>query len=78
MARTSVALAESAALRRIGLLADEATAHWMPLAGGVSSDIWRVDLQGRMLCVKRARPVLAVAAEWHAPVERSESEVGWR
>jgi hypothetical protein len=43
----------------------------------VSSDIWRVDLPGRSVCVKRARPVLAVAAEWQAPVERNESEVAW-
>jgi len=27
--------------------------------------------------VKRARPVLAVAADWKAPVERNESEVAW-
>ncbi|ELP69093.1 hypothetical protein STRTUCAR8_04222, partial [Streptomyces turgidiscabies Car8] len=29
-------------------------ARWTPLAGGVSSDLWRVDLPGRSLCVKRA------------------------
>ena len=65
------------ALRRAGLLADSATARWTPLTGGVSSDIWRVDLPERTVCVKRARPVLAVSAEWRAPVERSESEVAW-
>jgi 5-methylthioribose kinase len=43
----------------------------------VSSDIWRVDLPDSIVCVKRARPVLAVAAEWRAPVERNESEVAW-
>jgi aminoglycoside phosphotransferase (APT) family kinase protein len=63
------------ALRRLGISPD--TARWTPLTGGVSSDIWRVDLPNRTVCVKRARPVLAVAAEWHAPVERSESEVAW-
>jgi aminoglycoside phosphotransferase (APT) family kinase protein len=66
-----------AALRRLGLLEPAATARWTPLTGGVSSDIWRVELAERTVCVKRARAVLAVAAEWHAPVERNESEVGW-
>ena len=66
-----------AALRRLGLLEPAATARWTPLTGGVSSDIWRVELADRTVCVKRARPVLAVAAQWHAPVERNESEVGW-
>jgi aminoglycoside phosphotransferase (APT) family kinase protein len=65
------------ALRRLGLLDATASARWTPLAGGISSDIWRVELPDRTVCVKRARPVLAVAAEWHAPVERNESEVGW-
>jgi len=65
------------ALRRLGLLGASAAASWTPLSGGVSSDIWRVRLPGRSVCVKRARPVLAVAAEWRAPVERSESEVAW-
>jgi aminoglycoside phosphotransferase (APT) family kinase protein len=65
------------ALRRLGLLDASAAASWTPLSGGVSSDIWCVRLPGRSVCVKRARPVLAVAAEWRAPVERSESEVAW-
>ena len=63
------------ALRRLGI--SPGTARWTPLEGGVSSDIWRVELPDRTVCVKRARPVLAVAAEWRAPVERSESEVAW-
>jgi aminoglycoside phosphotransferase (APT) family kinase protein len=66
-----------AALRHLGLLRPAETARWTRLTGGVSSDIWRVGLADRTVCVKRARPVLAVAAEWHAPVERNESEVGW-
>jgi len=68
---------ESGWLRQLGLLDESSAAHWTPLDGGVSSDIWRVDLPDRVVCVKRARPVLAVAAEWNAPVERNESEVGW-
>jgi aminoglycoside phosphotransferase (APT) family kinase protein len=65
------------ALRRLGLLDSHASARWTPLAGGVSSDIWKVDLPDRTVCVKRARAVLAVEAQWHAPVERSDFEVAW-
>jgi aminoglycoside phosphotransferase (APT) family kinase protein len=49
----------------------------VPLAGGVSSDIYRVDLPGRSFCVKRALPKLKVAADWRAPVERNRWEVEW-
>jgi aminoglycoside phosphotransferase (APT) family kinase protein len=64
-------------LVRLGLADESEPAAWTALTGGVSSDIWRVDLDGRSVCVKRARPVLAVAAEWLAPVERNEAEVAW-
>lgn len=47
------------------------------LAGGVSSDIYRVDLPARTLCVKRALPKLKVAADWRAPIERNRYEVEW-
>src|SRR5690606_22276949 len=62
------------ALRRMGLLHGSGRAHCEPLSGGVSSDIWRVDLPGRSVCVKRALHRLRVAAEWEAPVERSLHE----
>ena len=48
-----------------------------PLAGGVSSDIYRVDAGGATLCVKRALPKLKVAADWQAPIERNRFEVAW-
>jgi 5-methylthioribose kinase len=48
--------------------------HWTPLAGGVSSDIWRVEAGGKSWCVKRALAQLKVAAEWKAPVERNAFE----
>ncbi|GCB43971.1 phosphotransferase family protein [Streptomyces sp. NL15-2K] len=54
----------------------EAT-RWTPLAGGVSSDLWRVDLPGRSLCVKRALARLKVAADWQAPVSRNAYEWAW-
>jgi aminoglycoside phosphotransferase (APT) family kinase protein len=52
-------------------------ALWTPLAGGVSSDIWRVDLPGRAICVKRALPKLRVGADWYAPVSRNQYEWEW-
>jgi fructosamine-3-kinase len=52
-------------------------AQWTPLAGGVSSDLWRVDLPGRALCVKRALARLRVAADWQAPVSRNAYEWAW-
>jgi aminoglycoside phosphotransferase (APT) family kinase protein len=51
--------------------------HLHPLTGGVSSDIWRVDLPGRSICVKRALSRLKVAADWEAPVSRNAFEWAW-
>ena len=48
-----------------------------PLAGGVSSDIWRVDLASGPVCVKRALPVLKVKAHWEAPIVRNQYEARW-
>jgi 5-methylthioribose kinase len=48
-----------------------------PLAGGVSSDIYRAELPGGPVCIKRALPKLRVAADWQAPVERNRYEVEW-
>ncbi len=65
-------------LARSGLAAANLSRRWTPLTGGVSSDIWRVDLDdGRTLCVKRALAQLKVAAEWKAPVSRNAFEWAW-
>ena len=48
-----------------------------PLAGGVSSDIWRVDLRSGPICVKRALPRLRVEQLWEVPVERNRYERMW-
>lgn len=66
-----------AALRRLGLLAGDEEAPMTALTGGVSSDIWRVDLPGGPVCVKRALPQLKVAASWRVPVERNAYEHAW-
>ncbi|MEW2398161.1 aminoglycoside phosphotransferase family protein [Streptomyces sp. NPDC046862] len=60
-----------------GLAGPGEPARWTPLAGGVSSDLWRVDLPGRTLCVKRALARLRVAADWQAPVSRNAYEWAW-
>jgi len=66
-----------AALARLGLVAPGARPHAEPLVGGVSSDIWRVDLPAGAVCVKRALAKLKVAQDWRAPVERNAYEVEW-
>ena len=47
------------------------------LTGGVSSDIWRIDLPSGPICIKRALAKLRVAADWQAPVERNVYEARW-
>ena len=47
------------------------------LTGGVSSDIWRIDLPSGPICVKRALPKLRVAADWQVPVGRNLFEARW-
>jgi aminoglycoside phosphotransferase (APT) family kinase protein len=64
-------------LLRSGLQAAGEPATWTALTGGVSSDLWRVDLPGRTLCVKRALPTLRVGDDWHAPVTRNAVEYAW-
>lgn len=65
-------------LRERGFVGSGETARCTALAGGVSSDIWRVDLpDGRAICIKRALPKLKVAADWYAPVSRNAYEWAW-
>jgi aminoglycoside phosphotransferase (APT) family kinase protein len=67
-----------AALLRMALLGPDVTAPPAePLSGGVSSDIWRIDLPAGPVCVKRALAKLNVAADWHAPVARNRYEARW-
>jgi aminoglycoside phosphotransferase (APT) family kinase protein len=64
-------------LRRAGLMSADETPRFTALTGGISSDIWRVDLPGRQLCIKRALEKLKVADDWFAPISRNVSEVAW-
>jgi aminoglycoside phosphotransferase (APT) family kinase protein len=64
-------------LREAGLVAPGTTARFTPLTGGVASDIWKVEADGRIFAVKRALAKLRVAREWTVPVTRNLSEVEW-
>jgi len=65
------------ALIRLDLLAADTPATAEPLTGGVSSDIWRVDLPDGPICIKRALAKLKVDADWQVPVERNKYEISW-
>jgi aminoglycoside phosphotransferase (APT) family kinase protein len=65
------------AVRRLGLPGAGDAPVMTALTGGVSSDIWRVDLPGGPVCIKRALSRLKVAADWRVPVARSAYEVAW-
>jgi aminoglycoside phosphotransferase (APT) family kinase protein len=64
-------------LGKHGLAAPGERPRAAALAGGVSSDIWRVDLRGGPVVVKRALARLRVAQVWEAPVERNRYERRW-
>ena len=64
-------------LVRLGLIRPGEQPPATPLAGGVSSDIWKVDLPTGPIAVKRALAKLKVAQDWRAPVERSRYEIRW-
>jgi aminoglycoside phosphotransferase (APT) family kinase protein len=66
-----------ASLQHLGLVPPEQEPPMVPLGGGVSSDIWRVELESGPVCVKRALPRLKVEAWWEAPVERNAYECAW-
>ena len=60
-----------------GLAKPNERAVWHALTGGVSSEIWRVDLPQRTVCVKRALPKLKVASDWRVPISRNVYEWRW-
>jgi aminoglycoside phosphotransferase (APT) family kinase protein len=66
-----------AALQRMGLIGTNERPRCRPLDGGVSSEIWLIELPGRRLCLKRALPQLKVAQPWEAPVVRNHHEFVW-
>jgi fructosamine-3-kinase len=65
------------ALRELGLADAAERLVGAPLAGGVSSDIWRIDTARGTVCAKRALAKLRVAADWRAPIDRNRYEARW-
>jgi aminoglycoside phosphotransferase (APT) family kinase protein len=72
---------DDAAMRRImvdlGLAGPGEGVVATPLAGGVSSGIYRIDLASGSYCLKQALPQLKVAKEWKVPVQRVFHEIDW-
>lgn len=66
-----------AAMRRLGLARVEDTVRCESLIGGVSSSIWRLDVQQQRFCVKQALEKLKVAQDWYASTERNGYEWKW-
>jgi aminoglycoside phosphotransferase (APT) family kinase protein len=64
-------------LRRLALAAPDEVPPMLPLNGGVSSEVLRVELRTGPVCVKRALPRLKVVQDWRAPVERNAYEALW-
>lgn len=64
-------------LRRVGLAQAKEAPRLVPLTGGVSSDVFRVDLRSGPICLKRAVAQLRVSSDWRAPLARSNYEVAW-
>jgi aminoglycoside phosphotransferase (APT) family kinase protein len=64
-------------LERLGLIGRGERPAMTTLDGGVSGDVYRVNLDSGPVCVKRALARLRVAGDWTAPVERSVYEVAW-
>jgi len=65
------------ALRAMNLVDASEAFSVARLSGGVSCDVYRLDLATGTVCLKRALPKLRVAADWRAPVARAMSEVAW-
>jgi 5-methylthioribose kinase len=66
-----------AVLVRLGLARRGQQLCFERLTGGVSSDIWRVELERGPVCVKRALAKLRVEQDWFAPIERNAYEAAW-
>lgn len=64
-------------LEQCDLACSQDDVRWTALTGGVSSDIWKVELPHRTICIKRALAKLKVAANWIVPVSRNAFEWEW-
>ena len=62
---------------RLGLAGKEEIPRVELLTGGVSSNVFRVELGSGIYCLKQALPKLKVSKDWRAPVERVFAEIDW-
>ncbi|BBH17553.1 putative aminoglycoside phosphotransferase [Nocardioides baekrokdamisoli] len=60
-----------------GIVSDVSDLTIEPLSGGVSSDIWLVSDGATDVVVKTPLQQLRVAADWQAPLTRSDAEARW-
>ena len=67
----------TSSLIRMGLAQLGEQPEYTTLAGGISSDVWRVDLKRGPVCLKRALPKLRVRVDWVVSVERNKYEIQW-
>lgn len=65
------------ALADAGIVEPDTAVPMTPLTGGVSSEIWRIDLPDGPVVAKQALPQLRVAGDWRAPLERTAYEAAW-
>lgn len=78
-------------LKTMGFIKHRDVVEYLPLTGGVASDIWRIDIQlvgemsgckikktpFRTLCIKRALSQLKVEQVWEVSTDRNAYEVRW-
>ena len=64
-------------LERLGLVFPNDSFRMTPLAGGVSSDIFKVEAGARVFVVKRALARLRTTDRWEAPTSRNRHEADW-
>jgi len=64
-------------LKKIGLVDENSLIHLTPMSGGVSSDIYRLDIGEKFYCLKQALPKLKVDVDWYADTGRSYYEAEW-
>ena len=65
------------ALIRLKLMEPSERPSFTELHGGISSEIYKIDLKLGPVCAKRALPTLKSDPDWHVPVERSAAEWEW-
>ncbi|MFC5585056.1 phosphotransferase family protein [Nitratireductor kimnyeongensis] len=77
MAEASIEYRGAALLKELGLASRRQIRSVTPLAGGVASDIARIETENGDFCVKFALAKLRVKEDWHAPVHRNAAEYAW-